>query len=478
MPDRTFDAFVLFAEMRTGSNLLQESLNALPDVICHGEIYNPGFIGQHNRFEMFGYDIDQREADPIGLLDAMIAHSEGLPGFRLFHDHDDRVVDRVLPDPRIAKVILTRNPLESYVSRKIATATGQWRMTDVRRHKSTRIRFDLIEFTELLDHLMAFQRRLRRGLQVTGQTAFHIRYEDIADTEVLNGLAAFLGSAGRLETMPQRLKKQNPDDLAEKVENYEDMLAGLRDLDWFGLAVTQEFEPPRAAGVSGFVAHPQAGLLFLPIKGAPEQAVLNWMGAIGGVGRDALLRGMTQKDLCQWMKDHPGYRSFSVLRHPVARAYNSFCRFVLPDDRPVYAEPRKIMRQRYKLPIPAKTPGPGWGAEAQKTAFVAFLDFLKANLAGQTSVRVDPAWATQSAILQGIAQVTTPHHLIHEADMAQALGDLARAVGLTQSPPIQAESIPTPVPLNHIHDSMIEQAAMATYRRDYLNLGFGTWTAG
>ena len=62
--------------------------------------------------------------------------------------------------------------------------------------------------------------------------------------------------------------------------------------------------------------------------------------------------------------------------------------------------------------------------------------------------------------------------------MAQALGDLARAVGLTQSPPIQAECIPTSVPLNHIHDSMIEQAAMATYRRDYLNLGFGTWTAG
>ena len=177
---------------------------------------------------------------------------------------------------------------------------------------------------------MGFQRHLRRGLQLSGQAAFHIRYEDINDPEVLNGLAAFLGSEARVEATSTKLKKQNPEDLSQKVENYEEMLVGLRDLDRFGLSVTQEYEPPRPAGVPGFVAHPEVGLLFLPLKGAPEAAILDWMGAIGGVGRDALLRKMSQKDLRQWMKDHPGYRSFSVLRHPVARAYNSFCRFILP----------------------------------------------------------------------------------------------------------------------------------------------------
>jgi LPS sulfotransferase NodH len=476
MADRRFDAFVLFAEMRTGSNYLEDSLNALPDVICHGEVYNPTFIGHHNRFELFGYDMDRREKDPIGLLDAIIAQSEGLAGFRLFHDHDDRVVDRILPDPRIAKVILTRNPLDSYVSRKIATATGQWRLTDARHQKTAKILFDPVEFADLIDRLTGFQRHVRRGLQLTGQTAFHIRYEDINDAEVLNGLAAFLGSSGRVEAASKKLKKQNPDDLAEKVANYDDMLADLRDLDRFGLSLTQDFEPPRPASVPGFVAHPQAGLLFLPIKGAPEFSVLDWMGAIGGVGRDGLLRRMSQKDLRQWMKDHPGYRSFSVLRHPVARAYNSFCRFILPDDRPIYEEPRKIMRQRYKLPIPAKTPGPDWGPESQKAAFLAYLEFLKLNLVGQTSLRVDPAWATQSAILQGMAQVTLPHHLIHEQDMPQALADLARAVGVKSAPPVRAEGIPTPIALDKIHDGKIEKATIEAYRRDYLNLGFQRWT--
>lgn len=475
MADRRFDAFVIFAEMRTGSNFLEDSLNALPDITCYGEVYNPTFMGHHNRFELMGYDMDRREADPLGLLDRMIAETEGLPGFRLFHDHDDRVVARVLPDPRIAKVILTRNPLDSYVSRKIATATGQWRLTDAKNRKSAQIRFDADEFAELTERLAAFQARLRRGLQIGGQGAFLIRYEDINDALVLNGLACFLGSAGRIDTASTTLKRQNPDPLSEKVENYDEMIEALRDLDRFGLTASPDAEPVRGASVPGFVAHPEAGLLFLPIKGAPENAVLDWMGEIGGVGRDGLLRKMSQKALKQWMKDHPGFRSFTVLRHPVRRAYASFCRYVLPDDRPVYADPRKIMRQRYKVPLPASAPGEDWTAEEQKAAFKAFLGFLKANLAGQTSVRIDAAWASQSAILHGMAQVVIPQHLIREEEMATALPQLARAVGVTDVPEVRGEAIPSPVPLSKVYDGKIETATIDAYRRDYQGFGYPRW---
>ena len=475
MADRRFDAFVLFAEMRTGSNYLEDNLNALPDVTSYGEVYNPTFIGHHNQFELFGYDMDRREEDPLGLLDAMIAQTDGLPGFRLFHDHDDRVVDRVLPDPRIAKVILTRNPLDSYVSRKIATATGQWRLTDAKNRKTAQIHFNADEFAEVTERLAAFQNRLRRGLQLAGQGAFLIRYEDINQAEVLNGLAGFLGSAGRIEVPSNRLKRQNPGDLSEKVENYEEMLEALRDLDRFGVTARPDTDSPRGAAVPGFVAHPQAGLLFLPIKAAPEQSVLDWMAAIGGVGRDGLLRKMTQKDLKKWMKDHPGYRSFTVLRHPVKRAYVAFCRYILPDDRPAYAAPRKILRQRYKLPIPGTTPGEHWTAEQQKAGFAAFLEFLKLNLAGQTSLRIDAAWASQTAILQGIGEVAQPHHLLREEEMATALPDLARAVGVQDAPEPRAEGLPGAVPLSRIHDGKIEKAAIDIYRRDYLTLGFPRW---
>src|SRR6056297_3573060 len=130
MSDR-FEAFVIFAEMRTGSNYLEATLNDLPDIDCKGELYNPTFMGHHTTFEMHGIDMDRREQAPLDLLEAVIrnAGDDALPGFRFFHDHDPRVLERVLPDPRIAKVILTRNPLDSYVSRRIASETGQWRLT-------------------------------------------------------------------------------------------------------------------------------------------------------------------------------------------------------------------------------------------------------------------------------------------------------------------------------------------------------------
>jgi hypothetical protein len=472
---RRFDAFVLFAEMRTGSNYLEDSLNNFPDINCLGEVYNPTFLGHHNTFEMYGYDMDRREQDPLGLLQTIIENGDGLPGFRLFHDHDDRVVERVLPDPRIAKVILTRNPLDSYVSRKIASATGQWRLTDMKHAKTAKIRFDAGEFGDLLDALLPFQERLRQGLQRTGQVAFNVRYEDINDPEMLNGLAAFLGSAERVDATSKKLKRQNPAPLRDKVENYDEMVAALSDLDRFGLDRSPQLEPDRAAQVPNFVAHPTLGLLFCPIKGAPENAILNWMGALEGVGKDALLRKMNQKQLRQWMKDNPGFRSFTVLRHPVARAYCVFNRFILPDDRPAYADPRKTLRQRYKVPMPNKAPGDGWTEAEHKAAFEGFIGFLKGNLAGQTSVRVDQAWASQTAILQGISSVMVPQAVLHEDQMKQALPELARQVGARDIPELAGEAMPGPHPLRSVYDGKIEQTLIDTYRRDYIGFGFTRW---
>ena len=51
---RRFEYFALFAEMRTGSNFLEESLNGIPGLTCHGELFNPHFIGHANTSELFG----------------------------------------------------------------------------------------------------------------------------------------------------------------------------------------------------------------------------------------------------------------------------------------------------------------------------------------------------------------------------------------------------------------------------------------
>ena len=65
---QNFDAFVVFAEMRTGSNFLEANLNAFDGLTCHGEAFNPHFIGYPNRDSLLGLTEAERNADPMALL--------------------------------------------------------------------------------------------------------------------------------------------------------------------------------------------------------------------------------------------------------------------------------------------------------------------------------------------------------------------------------------------------------------------------
>ncbi|WP_071674277.1 hypothetical protein [Nioella nitratireducens] len=472
---RRFDAFVIFAEMRTGSNYLEATLNDLPDIDCLGEVYNPTFMGHHNTFEIHGIDMDRREAKPLDLLEAIIDNAGDVtPGFRFFHDHDPRVLDRVLPDSAIAKVILTRNPLESYVSRRIATETGQWRLTDMKNRKSAKIEFRLWEFENMLADLQAFQEKLQRGMQTTGQTAFFIRYEDINDVDVVNGLARFLGSDHALEATNAKLKPQNPSDLSQKVENYDHMVRSLAKMDKFDLGRTPNFEPARHAAVPSFVALPETGLVFMPIRGAAVEPVKAWMAGLDGIGPDALLTDLKQKDLRQWMRKHPGHRSFTVLRHPLERAYTVFNTCIVPNDRPAFSNIRRVLKKRYGLPIPSDGWIKGYYADQHKEAFIAFLNFLKGNLAGQTSLKVEPVWASQTAVLEGMSQFMLPDHILREEDMIEMLPRLAAEQGRSGADFDMA--LPdSPIELSDIYDPEIEALISDVYRKDFLNFGFAPW---
>ncbi len=119
-----FDYFVVFAEMRTGSNFLETNLNAIDGLVCHGEAFNPHFIGYPKTKSILGVTQAARDEDPKQLLREIRKAPDGLAGFRYFHDHDPRVFDKIVDDPKCAKIVLTRNPADSYVSWKIAVATG------------------------------------------------------------------------------------------------------------------------------------------------------------------------------------------------------------------------------------------------------------------------------------------------------------------------------------------------------------------
>ena len=130
----------------------------------------------------------------------------------------------------------------------------------------------------------------------------------------------------------------------------------------------------------------------------------------------------------------------------------------------------------YKVPLPevwtASAPDPAVDGPAARAAFLRFAKFIKANLAGQTSLRTDAAWASQLVALQGIAQVSPPDLVLREET---ASAELARLGGVGYGP--APCPLPGPFDLRDIYDAEVEAAVQAAYAKDYLMLGFGPWQA-
>ncbi|MEM8576548.1 MAG: sulfotransferase family 2 domain-containing protein [Pseudomonadota bacterium] len=460
--------------MRTGSNFLEANLNAMDGITCHGEAFNPHFLGYPGQAEILGVTQDMRDGDPKRLLREIKRQPGALGGFRYFHDHDPRILDKCLDDPRCAKIVLTRNPLDSYVSWKIAQETGQWKLTDAKSRKDGRATFDAGEFEAHVQALQDFQVTLLNRLQTSGQAAFYIAYEDLQSVEVMNGLARYLGVAPSLEALDKNLKKQNPSPITDKVRNVDEMSGALAALDQFNLTRTPNFEPRRGPAVPTYVTAAKAPLLYLPVKAGPRDAVLEWMAALDGVQPSELGHRPSQNALRKWMRQAKGHRSFTVLRHPVARAHHAFCKHILGTGPDSFEALRATMIRRYKLPIPADAPDAGYDLQAHRAAFAAFLTFLKGNLAGQTAIRVDGAWCSQAQSIAGFAEFVPPDMVIREERMAEDLPALAAQIGI-EAPAVPDSAPDTPFALAQIYDAEIEALARDVYARDYLLFGFGNW---
>ena len=465
MAPSPFKSFVVFAEMRTGSNFLEANLNAIPGIKCHGEAFNPFFIGGEGKQEYLGVDIAARNADPTALLTAMRAQTKGIAGFRYFHDHDPRVFDLVMNEKSCAKIVLTRNQIESYISWKIAKESDQWWMANTKHLKTVRPKFEGEEFLERMTELQAYQKNLLNRLQKSGQTAFYIDYDDILDLDVLNGLAAFLGAEGRLKDLDFRFKKQNPEALEEKVSNPAEMGKALAKIDWFSLSHTPNFEPRRAPGVPQYMASSGAPLLFLPIRSAPDMRIKKWLAGFG-----PMLPNFDRHSLRAWRAAQESHRSFTVLRHPLARAHAAYDEFLRKEWMP---ELRPYLKRVHKFILPPK--GAGFADPAEYRAGLAvFLELIRHIMAGRTELRTPSQFASQLMTLQGFGQLQSPDHLLREDQLDMGLAYLLSDLGI-EAHELPPEQDIAQHPLAALYGPDLEAAARGAYGRDYEAFGFSDW---
>ena len=469
-----FESFVILAGMRTGSNFLEENLNQFDGIHCYGEVFNPHFIGHANKKELLGVSMQDREANPIILFDKLKSGGKELPGFRFFHDHDPRIWEYCLKDKTCAKIVLFRNPVETYVSWEIARQTDQWRLNDLKNAKTAQIDFDKSSFEKHLSSRQSFHKRIQRALQETGQTAFYLGYDDLADTNVLSGIAKYLGVFQEERQVSRKTKKQNPAPLEKKVRNFPKMVSTLANMDYFGLTGMPVFEPDRGPGVPNFVASDAIPLIFMPIQSGPSESVLAWLGDFATGDDDQLVRDFTQKSLRQWKRKSKNHRSFSVVCHPVVRLYRAYVDHILLPGPMAYPQIRDALIKHYGLPELSELECGSADIDAYRTAFLRFVEFIKGNLAGQTSIRVDAAWASQAGILRAMSGVNQPDNILRESELAEGLASMAGQFS-KKSPALKPQSDRAPISLNNIYNQNVEEAVRAAYQRDYMMFGFGPW---
>ncbi|MDJ0995081.1 MAG: nodulation protein NodH [Dinoroseobacter sp.] len=469
----SYDYFVVFAGMRTGSNYLERNVSSVPDVKSYGELFNPYFIAREGNEEFLGITLEMREADPDLLIRKAQADTPALAGFRLFHDHDPRVRSAAIEDPRCAKIVLTRNPVESYVSYKQALASNQWVLTDAKGQVDVPpVVFDPVEFREFAEAQAQFLTDLRAGLASAGQTALQIAYEDLADLSVINGVLRYLGSDHQLDRPERTLKRQSAADLDARVANVEAMKTAIARMDPFSLDPTVVSRLDRGAAVRSYLAGQSVPLLYLPVHRAFTDPVSAWLSA-QDKGKTPL-SDLSQKDLRDWRLAHRNARSLTLLCHPVRRAWEAFEYAILPTNLQAFAEVRHALVTAYKVPLPDPWPDPDLPKGKLRRAFIAFCKFLKANLAGQTGLRIDDLWVGQHTRLHGISAVAMPDIILREEELGLPQNLPAREIGadlaLLRLPKVSDHLVA-------IYDDRVEAAVRAAYARDYAVFGFGNWSA-
>lgn len=227
-------AFLLIGMMRSGSNFLERQLNLLPDVRCHGELFNPAFIGFSH--ETAGHPAGYARGNPaarnadedtfISKVDQ--ACDRRIVGLRLFLDHSGAMTSRLLYDPNVAKVVLSRNLLEAYISLETARETGVWLTTEVAKAPPKPVKVDINKLVTFALRQSLYYNDVQTVLHETGQRYLQIDYNEIKNLAKLNEIARFIGSEHEFKAVSEPIRKQNPGALEDRIVEFPKLIEELK----------------------------------------------------------------------------------------------------------------------------------------------------------------------------------------------------------------------------------------------------------
>lgn len=217
--------------MRTGSNLLQSYLHECEGVTALGELFNPAFVGvdapSRGYAEFAGYtrsDVARRDSSYRKFFNHIYdAAAPTTLAFRLFQGHNKEVLKTLLANKSAVKIVLTRNPLESFISLLLAKQTNQWLVTAPTARKKAKVKFIPEEYEAFKSGRRNFYDGILQELQQKKHTFAVLDYAELNDLSRVNETLSQVLPDTSLSELPQVIVKQNPGSLASKVINFEEM---------------------------------------------------------------------------------------------------------------------------------------------------------------------------------------------------------------------------------------------------------------
>lgn len=233
--------FLILTQARSGSYHLAALLNSAPDITCFGEIFKENALelpkAQLAKLGLTNRDIAARDGDPIGLLNRLRKDIEAggtIFGFKDFLHNLNRVklFGKLGHSKNWQKIILLRNPIERYLSRRRAAETGVFVVKQGEAIAPdllhAKIRFDADSFTQFLKNHRHFVEAAQNLQQKYGDTAvFTARYENLSDPQHLQDILKFVGSKASADQLTSAHVKQYEKPLSDGVENWGDLLTFL-----------------------------------------------------------------------------------------------------------------------------------------------------------------------------------------------------------------------------------------------------------
>ena len=484
--------FVIFGAMRTGSNLLEKTIEGLGDTVCYGEAYNPAFIGDPKTQDLFAWDKSDRDTDPLGFMTLLRGEAGGrIPGFRYFEGHAPDLAPVLLSDPDCRRIVLQRDPLASYLSLKAARETGQWMLRNAHRRVEVMVCFDEQEFEAYREQLVVHYAWLKTEMDAAGAEALWLNYDDLQDPGQLRRVVQHIGSSGEIPQQ-QPILRQNPQPLPERVSNYAQMC------DWLGMH-PEPRKPPPLPEPKDILACRNGPLAVAPLDGPGGEASVSLLyrlelRSFGGPAlsyaqlqdpkaRQAVFLSGLQGEVLQSVLDTR--QLLSVVCHPATRLHSFFLTELFGRDWHVSLVRRRLMALHGGIPSPKELERKEKAVEPARhlALFSSFLDLLAEAQCGQGVLPPRLAWLPQADLLrqyQALAGIDRIGLLEDLPSFASQVAEMAGASPLPEKhlAAIVERAVRDDLPIKEVMTPEVGFKLQAVHGIDFKQFGYGLWPDG